>query len=221
MRAGRGRDNLMGGDRQQSGRACQGIDISAAQLRPRSLTELDAGANVQDHGAGGYTLLNQTHFLRLRQAPEQEQGTVVDQSHKKWLLLLGALLFLIGLLTGVLVQSFPNPRMGLSAHLAGVQNALFLLVIGAVWQHVRLSGSLRSATCWTTAYGMYAFWLSLLLAAIWGTSRATPLAGEGFASLPWKETTVQLLLYSASLSSIVAAALLVLGFARSLRDPAL
>lgn len=143
----------------------------------------------------------------------------MDQSHKNVLLLLGALLFLIGLLTGVLVQSFMNPRMGLSSHLAGVQNALFLLVVGAVWKHVHLSAPLRSLTCWATVYGMYAFWLALLLAAIWGTSRATPIAGEGFGGLPWKETAVQLLLYSASLSSILGAALLLLGFWRLLRAP--
>lgn len=50
----------------------------------------------------------------------------------------GMALFLAGLLTGLVEQQFANPRMGLAAHLEGVMNGAFLLVVGAVWQEVRL-----------------------------------------------------------------------------------
>ncbi len=43
------------------------------------------------------------------------------------LLIGGMILFILGLLTGVAVPGFTNPRMGLAAHLAGVQNPLVLL----------------------------------------------------------------------------------------------
>lgn len=40
----------------------------------------------------------------------------------------GLFLFLLGLLTGLVVPMFQNPRMGLSAHLEGVMNGIFLAV---------------------------------------------------------------------------------------------
>ena len=42
----------------------------------------------------------------------------------------------MGLLNGVVVQAFPNPRAGLSAHLAAVQSALVLWALGLLWPRV-------------------------------------------------------------------------------------
>lgn len=131
------------------------------------------------------------------------------------LLFTGALLFLLGLLTGIAVPAFVNPRMGLSAHLAGVQNAIFLLAIGAAWHHIRLGQRLKEVIGWASILGVYLFWVALGLAAIWGTSRSTPIAGAGFQQSASKETVVQLLLYGASVASIVGAMLLVMGFWRA------
>jgi hydroxylaminobenzene mutase len=132
------------------------------------------------------------------------------------LLFAGAVLFLLGLLTGVAVPAFVNPRMGLSAHLAGVQNAMFLLAIGAAWSHMQLGERLKALTGWASIVGMYLFWVALGLAAFWGTSRSTPIAGAGFQQTALKEMIVQVLLYGASLASIVGAVLLVMGFWRAL-----
>lgn len=136
---------------------------------------------------------------------------------KEILLLAGAVLFLLGLLTGAAIPYFANARMGLSAHLTGVQNALVLLVVGAVWPQVRLSARLLALTCWAAITSLYAFWLALVLAALWGTSRATPIAGAGFSGTPWQETFVQILLHAASFVSIGAAALLIVGFWNALK----
>ena len=57
----------------------------------------------------------------------------------------GALLFLLGLLTGFVVPGAANPRMGLSAHLEGVMNGTFLLALGAVWSHVSLPARFETA----------------------------------------------------------------------------
>lgn len=46
------------------------------------------------------------------------------------LLQAGILLFLLGLLTGFLVPFTANPRMGLSSHLEGVMNGMFLVGLG-------------------------------------------------------------------------------------------
>ena len=44
---------------------------------------------------------------------------------------LGLILFLLGLLTGLIEQQVSNPRMGLAAHLEGVMNGTFPLALGA------------------------------------------------------------------------------------------
>lgn len=134
------------------------------------------------------------------------------------LLFSGALLFLIGLLSGALIPRMLNPRMGLLAHLAGVQNALVLLVIASVWQHIVLSRCLRFLLCGFGISSMYGFWLALQLAALWGTSHATPIAGAGFEGLQWQETVTTLLLRGSSLVSILFALLWLVGFLKRSKE---
>ncbi len=138
----------------------------------------------------------------------------MEPGHRQALLIAGALLFLIGLLSGVAVPFMENPRMGLSAHLAGVQNALFLLGVGAAWSHVHLHRTAAAIGVWLSVLSMYGFWFSLQLAAVWGTSRATPIAGAGFEGGVSQEAVVTLLLRASSGAAIVVAAIVLVGFWR-------
>ena len=89
---------------------------------------------------------------------------------KRRLIWHGIFLFLLGLLTGFVVQQFKNPRMGLAAHLEGVMNGTFLIALGAAWAHVRLSPRLETAAYWSGLYATYGNWLTTTLAAIFGYS---------------------------------------------------
>ena len=91
----------------------------------------------------------------------------------------GIFLFFLGLLSGVLVQTMTNPRMGLAAHTSGVASGTFLAVLGAVWSELRLGTRAEGAAYWLAVYGAYAGWAAVQLAAIFGTSRMTPIAGAG------------------------------------------
>ena len=130
------------------------------------------------------------------------------------LLALGATLFMIGLLTGLVVPILTNPRMGLSGHLEGVMNVTFLLAVGAVWSKLKLTERLERATFALLCYGTVANWLFISLAALWGTSATTPIAGAGFKGMPWQETVVMIGLTTVALAIIVGCALLMLGFIR-------
>jgi (hydroxyamino)benzene mutase len=136
----------------------------------------------------------------------------MSKSSNRLLLVSGALLFLIGLLSGFMINALENSRMGLSAHLAALQGAIFLLVVAATWEHVRISEWLRAVTSTTLTAGIYLFWIALMLAAVWGTSEATPIAGAGFSGSPWQESAVMILLSLASLSVLVGTILLLVGF---------
>ncbi len=142
----------------------------------------------------------------------------MNQIHKKILILTGAVLFLIGLLSGLSIQMFLNPRMGLSSHLAAIQGALVLLITGALWKYVQLTKGLSTLAVGSLVYGMYGFWLALTLSAIFGTSEATPIAGAGFSAEFWKEAMVQVILYSATVACLLGAIALIGGFWRGLQN---
>lgn len=128
----------------------------------------------------------------------------------------GMLLFLLGLVTGAAIPLFENSRMGLSAHLAGVQNGMVLVLLGFLWSRLSLGAGAARAAFGLGIVSMYGIWLALLLAAAFGTSRATPIAGAGYEGAAWQEWLVTGLLYAGS-GAIIAAVLLVL---RGLRRPA-
>ena len=134
---------------------------------------------------------------------------VEHQSH--YLLVNGMLLFILGLLNGLVIPLFKNKRMGLSAHLAAVQSGMVLLLFGFLWTRLSLSEVVLVASYWLSLYSMYAIWLALLLAAIWGSSRSTPIAGAGFQASERQEQIVQLLLVSGSLAIIAASGAILWG----------
>ena len=131
------------------------------------------------------------------------------EDSKRRLLWHGMSLFLLGLLTGFVEQNFSNPRMGLAAHLEGVMNGTFLVVLGAVWTEVRLSPRLKGAAYWSALYGTYANWAVTLLAAIFGTAAMSPITAAGRSGQPWQEGLVTFGFMSVGIT-IVASSILVL-----------
>ena len=121
----------------------------------------------------------------------------------------GMFLFLLGLITGLVEQRFTNIRMGLSAHLEGVMNGIFLVALGAIWNRVRLPRHVMVAAYGMALYGTYANWLTTLLGAAFGTAAASPITAAGHSGKPWQETLVTAGFLSVSIS-IVAATVLVL-----------
>ena len=87
------------------------------------------------------------------------------KTQKRRLMWHGMLLFLLGLITGLLEQRFTNVRMGLSAHLEGVMNGILLLALGAVWNEVRLPHPVKVTAYCTALYGTYVNWLVTTIAA--------------------------------------------------------
>ena len=103
-----------------------------------------------------------------------------------------------------------NPRMGLASHLEAVMNGMFLILLGLIWQKLRLSvGALK----WGYAlalFGTYTNWVTNLLAAIWGAgAEMMPIAGGGYQGVAWQEVLIKVGLGSLSLG-ITAVCLIVL-----------
>ena len=123
----------------------------------------------------------------------------------------GMCLFLLGLLTGFAEQHFANVRMGLAAHLEGVMNGIFLVALGAIWTHVRLSAAVSTIAYWTVLYGTYANWFVTALAAIFGTAALSPITGAGYRGQPWQETAVTGGFMSVGIAIVLASSLVLWG----------
>jgi hydroxylaminobenzene mutase len=121
----------------------------------------------------------------------------------------GMLLFLLGLVTGLVEQRFTNMRMGLAAHLEGVMNGTFLVALGAIWTEVRLSPTAKATAYWTALYGTYVNWLTTTFAAVFGTAAGNPISSAGHHGQPWQESLVASGFLSVAIA-IIASSLLVL-----------
>lgn len=134
-----------------------------------------------------------------------------------FLVRLGAVLFLLGLLTGLVTNLMANPRMGLSAHLEGVMNGAFLIALGAAWPHVSLSRALEKTAAIFVSFGAAANWLAVILAAIWNTGAMTPIASPAPDAEPWQELFVSVAFAAVAVTMIAGAAIIVYGLFRKNR----
>ena len=128
---------------------------------------------------------------------------------------LGLVLFLFGLLTGLVVPVMKNPRMGVSSHMVGITNGPFLIVVGLLWPRLELSHTWQVVTVVLLAYGSYANWLATQLGALWGAGYkfAPGATGDHRASVT-KERIVDLLLVTLTPVMIAATMLLLVGVLR-------
>jgi len=133
------------------------------------------------------------------------------------LIFLGLLLFLAGLIVGLFVQNMANPRMALSAHLEGIMNGMFLMLLGVIWPRLHLSSRWLSITFWLVLYGSFANLIAVVIAAATGHGKMMPLAGgrEGSTGL---ESVISFLLVSLSLAMIAVCILVLTGFYRQMKS---
>ncbi|MDP3856391.1 MAG: hypothetical protein Q8Q73_01370 [Stagnimonas sp.] len=111
------------------------------------------------------------------------------------LLVAGTVLFLLGLLTGLALPVLKNKRMGLSAHLVGVQHGMVLWALGLIVPQLAPAPAIDGWMVYSFLLGLYGLWLAMLLAAIWGASQALPMAGAGHRASAGRERIVAALVY--------------------------
>jgi hydroxylaminobenzene mutase len=117
---------------------------------------------------------------------------------------MGALLFLLGLLTGFGIPAFRSPRIGVSAHLDAIESGLGLIAFGLLFLHLRISIGWASLIAHTLWISLYVLWLGLVVGAAYGTGKSLPIAGAGLAAKRWQENTARTLMSVGSIGSVVA-----------------
>jgi hydroxylaminobenzene mutase len=144
-----------------------------------------------------------------------------NKKHKKWqsdrLLFLGVLLFLLGLLIGLFIPMMTNPRMGLSAHLEGIMNGMFLVILGLIWNKLVLNDKWLTSAFWLILYGTFANFVAVSVAAFTGAGKMMPLAGgkEGTSAV---EGLISFLLVSLALAMIFVCLIVLTGILRYIKQ---
>jgi hydroxylaminobenzene mutase len=142
--------------------------------------------------------------------------------NKKWqsdrLLFFGILLFLFGLLIGLYIPKIANPRMGLSAHLNGAMNGMFLVILGLIWNKIVLNDKWLTSAFWLAVYGSFANFVAVLIGAITGAGKLMPIAGgkEGTSVI---EGLISFLLISHALARIFVCVVVLTGLLRYIKRP--
>lgn len=141
------------------------------------------------------------------------------QGHR--LLQAGVAIFLAALFIGLALPYMAVPRLALSAHLVGMLQGIFLLVLGLAWGRLTLGrGPLALAFC-LLIYQAIAAPVANLLAALWGAGNSIiPMAAGAAHGTPLQETVINFGLRSAGAALIVALVLVLWGLHRTPSGPA-
>jgi hydroxylaminobenzene mutase len=130
----------------------------------------------------------------------------------------GTLLFMLGLLTGLMLAIMPgvanNPRGVLSGHLEGLMNGMFLIIVGLMADRLRLSTRASSICAGLLLYATFVNWLTTTIGGVLGASQATPIAGAGHHASPIAEQVIQNVAVSVGFAMIVAVGMLLFGLRR-------
>lgn len=127
------------------------------------------------------------------------------------LLFAGFLLFLLGLITGLIVPAFASPRLGVSSHIEGVLNGIFLMVLGLVWPRLALSAKALQITYWLALYGTFANWFGLLFAAVFNAGKMLGVMAGGTEGQPVPEAVVAFFLVTLSVAMVIISVMVLVG----------
>ena len=141
--------------------------------------------------------------------------TTLKKQQSDKLIYLGVLLFLLGLIVGLFVPVFANPRMGLSSHIEGVLNGIFLIVLGLIWHKPEISTKWLKLTFWLAIYGTFVNWLSMLIAAVFNAGKMLTVAANGQEGHPVVEFILMFCLISLSLAMVAICIILLIGLKRN------
>lgn len=141
---------------------------------------------------------------------------VQDANESGKLLFLGMLLFFLGLIVGLFIPMMANPRMGLSAHLEGVINGMFLFILGLMWQKILLGEKTLKLIYFLTLFGTFANFLAVAIAGFTGAGKMMPIAGGKQGTL-LEELIISSLLVTITVAMLLVGSLVLIGLYKNVK----
>ena len=128
------------------------------------------------------------------------------------LLQLGVALFLFTSFEGFAIPALASPHLGRSVHtLSGFTGVLFL-AMGLVWPQLNLGTTAARIAFWLLVYSALATIAAFVVAALWGAGGSImPIAAQGVRGSDLQEMVIQLVVYPAAPTGIIAFALILWG----------
>jgi len=128
------------------------------------------------------------------------------------LLQLGVILFLFTSFEGFVIPALAVPNLGRSVHtLSGFTGILFL-AMGLMWPMLKLGTTGARIAFWFLVYSALATIAGFIIAALWGAGGSIiPIAAQGARGSDFHETLIQLVMYPAAPTGIIAFALILWG----------
>ena len=111
----------------------------------------------------------------------------------------GAIVLLLGLLTGFVILKLHDRGAGDAAHLVGLIGGFGMIALSALWPHLALNRAWSAAGVWSTALCMYANWFGCIFLAV----------GSGPA-----DRAARVLLFAAVWLSLLATLIILFGLFR-------
>lgn len=117
-------------------------------------------------------------------------------------------------MVGLIVPVPANPRMGVSSHIEGVLNGMFLIILGLIWKKVELYEKWLKITFWLAVYGTFTNWLVIMVPAIFDAGEMLGIVVEGKKGAPLPEALVNFSLISLSIAMLIVAVAVLIGLKR-------
>jgi hydroxylaminobenzene mutase len=132
------------------------------------------------------------------------------QGHR--LIQLGALLFLLTSIEGLLIPHLPSPVLGRSVHTLAGLSGVILIAMGLVWPRLRLGRSAAAIAFWTLLYSTCATIVVFGLAALWRAGATIiPIAAQGAHGTGAQEAVLRGIAYTAGPTALIAFSLFLWG----------
>ncbi len=145
-------------------------------------------------------------MIKIRKLKKQQSNQLI---------FLGMLLFLLGLVVGLIVPVLANPRMGLSSHMEGIINGIFLVLLGLIWHKIDLSVRWLKITFWLAVYGTFANWFGILIAAVFNAGKMLAVAAEGREGSAFAEGVITFLLLTLTIAMLAICVAVLIGLRRN------
>jgi hydroxylaminobenzene mutase len=128
------------------------------------------------------------------------------------LLQLGVALFLFTSFEGFVIPALAAPNLGRSVHTLSGFTGVLLLAVGLMWPMLKLGATASRAAFWLLIYSSLATIAGFIAAALWGAGGSImPIAAQGIRGSDFQEHVIQLLMYPAAPTGIIAFALIFWG----------
>jgi len=143
------------------------------------------------------------------------EKSILKKAHSDKLIFWGVFLFFLGLIVGLIVPALSNLRMGVSSHIEGVLNGIFLIILGLIWHKLDLTVRWLRITFWLAIYGTYANWFGILIAAVFNAGKMLGIAANGRGGPIIAEGIVTFLLITLSVAMLIICITILIGLRRN------